>query len=96
MKKKQTNSINDLNSSLSKNNQNHCKCSLSYNGHYLSIMYSVSSHGTLCTYPFLLKKEYAKSNKPIFKFAYSTTYSAGEKRDNIERSEICYDFNSRW
>ena len=48
--------------------------------------HSVSSHETLCTFPFPIKKKYAKSNQSIFELAYSTTHPA-EKKEAILKNQ---------
>ena len=71
---------NDLKPGLFESNQDHHIYSLSYDDCDLSTTYSVSRHDILRTYPFHSKKKYSKSNKPIFKFAYSTTHSIETKK----------------
>ena len=81
-----TNNPNDLNSELFKNNQDHRKQSNSYNDSDLCMAHSVSSHETLRTFPFPIKKKYAKSNLSFFEFAYSTKHSA-EKKEAILKDQ---------
>ena len=80
MKNDHTNNPNNLNPELFIINQDHHKRSLSHDDHDLCTTYSASSHETLCMFLFLMKKEYAKYNRPFFKFSYSTSHYIEKKQ----------------
>ena len=92
LKNDHTNNTNDLNPELFENNQDHHKRSLSYDDHDLCTTHSVSSHETLRTFPFLIKKKYAKSNRQFFRICLFNNTFCRKERGNIERSETYYDF----
>ena len=76
----------DSNIELCHDMTHHHKRSYSYDDHDLSTTNSVSSHRTLRTYPFIMNKKYAKTNNPIFEFAFSTKHST-EKKEAILKDQ---------